>query len=106
LISIGFFLLLNFFAGPQRLPAQARLNRVDRVHAEVAQYRLREVLHQPDALVFDPDLPCTSDVDDLSFAQLLWTTLCARTRLASQAVDSQEKFPTAQVVSGWARSGH
>lgn len=42
---------------------QVMLKRVDGayVNVEVAKYQLREVLRQPDALVFDPDLPHTRD---------------------------------------------
>lgn len=42
---------------------QVTLKRVDGayVNVEVAKYQLREVLRQPDALVFDPDLPHTRD---------------------------------------------
>lgn len=47
---------------------QVTLNRVDGayVNVEVAKYQLREVLHQPGALVFDPDLPHTADYYYLS----------------------------------------
>lgn len=47
---------------------QVQLKRVDGayVNVEVAKYQLREVLRQPDALVFDPDLPHTSDFYYLS----------------------------------------
>lgn len=47
---------------------QAMLKRVDGayINIEVARYQLREVLHQPDALVFDPDLPHTKDFYYLS----------------------------------------
>jgi polar amino acid transport system substrate-binding protein len=42
---------------------QVSLKRVDGayINVEVAKYQLREILHQPDALVFDPDLPHTKD---------------------------------------------
>jgi polar amino acid transport system substrate-binding protein len=42
---------------------QVSLKRVDGayINVEVAKYQLRETLHQPDALVFDPDLPHTKD---------------------------------------------
>lgn len=47
---------------------QVTLKRVDGayVNVEVARYQLREMLHQPDALVFDPDLPHTRDYYYLS----------------------------------------
>lgn len=47
---------------------QVTLKRVDGayVNIEVARYQLREVLHQPDALVYDPGLPHTSDFYYLS----------------------------------------
>lgn len=47
---------------------QVTLKRVDGayVNIEVARYQLREVLHQPDALVFDPALPHTRDYYYLS----------------------------------------
>lgn len=42
---------------------QVSLKRVDGayINVEVAKYQLREMLHQPDSLVFDPDLPHTKD---------------------------------------------
>ncbi|MES2015575.1 MAG: transporter substrate-binding domain-containing protein [Pseudomonadota bacterium] len=42
---------------------QVSLKRVDGayINVEVAKYQLREMLHQPDMLVFDPDLPHTKD---------------------------------------------
>lgn len=42
---------------------QAQLKRVDGayINIEVAKYQLKEVLHQPNSLVFDPDLPHTKD---------------------------------------------
>lgn len=42
---------------------QVSLKRVDGayINVEVAKYQLREMLHQPDSLVFDPDLPHTRD---------------------------------------------
>lgn len=42
---------------------QVSLKRVDGayINVEVAKYQLREVLHQPDSLVFDAGLPHTSD---------------------------------------------
>ena len=47
---------------------QVTLKRVDGayVNIEVAKYQLREVLRQPDALVFDPGLPHTKDYYYLS----------------------------------------
>jgi len=47
---------------------QVTLKRVDGayVNVEVAKYQLRAVLHQPGALVFDPDLPHTRDYYYLS----------------------------------------
>ncbi|MFZ6741983.1 substrate-binding periplasmic protein [Undibacterium sp. JH2W] len=47
---------------------QTMLKRVDGayINIEVARYQLREILHQPDALVFDPDLPHTKDYYYLS----------------------------------------
>lgn len=47
---------------------QVQLKRVDGayINVEVAKYQLREMLHQPDALVFDPDLPHTKDFYYLS----------------------------------------
>lgn len=47
---------------------QAQLKRVDGayINIEVAKFQLKEVLHQPDALVFDPDLPHTKDYYYLS----------------------------------------
>lgn len=47
---------------------QAQLKRVDGayINIEVAKYQLKEVLHQPDTLVFDPDLPHTKDYYYLS----------------------------------------
>lgn len=47
---------------------QAQLKRVDGayINIEVAKYQLKEILHQPDALVFDPDLPHTKDYYYLS----------------------------------------
>ncbi len=47
---------------------QVTLGRVDGayVNIEVARYQLREVLRQPDALVFDPGLPHTKDYYYLS----------------------------------------
>lgn len=42
---------------------QVSLKRVDGayINVEVARYQLRDTLRQPDALVFDPDLPHTRD---------------------------------------------
>ena len=42
---------------------QAALKRIDGayINVEVARYQLREVLKQPDALVFDPELPHIAD---------------------------------------------
>ena len=42
---------------------QVSLKRVDGayINVEVARYQLRATLRQPDALVFDPDLPHTKD---------------------------------------------
>ncbi|MBI1835277.1 MAG: hypothetical protein HYR92_05935 [Burkholderiales bacterium] len=47
---------------------QAQLKRVDGayINIEVAKYQLKEVLHQPGSLVFDPDLPHTKDYYYLS----------------------------------------
>lgn len=47
---------------------QVALKRVDGayVNVEVAKYQLRAMLHQPDALVFDPGLPHTRDYYYLS----------------------------------------
>lgn len=47
---------------------QTSMKRVDGayINVEVAQYQLREVLRQPGALVFDPDLPHTKDFYYLS----------------------------------------
>lgn len=47
---------------------QVSLKRVDGayINVEVAKYQLREMLHQPDALVFDPALPHTKDYYYLS----------------------------------------
>ncbi len=47
---------------------QVTLKRVDGayVNVEVAKYQLRDIMRQPDALVFDPDLPHTSDFYYLS----------------------------------------
>ncbi|UUZ54515.1 hypothetical protein LP419_40425 [Massilia sp. H-1] len=45
-------------------PAQAGLAQAldgAYINVEVAKYQLREMLHQPDSLVFDPDLPHTKD---------------------------------------------
>ncbi len=47
---------------------QAQFKRIDGayINVEVARYQLREVLKQPDALVFDPDLPHIADFYYLS----------------------------------------
>lgn len=47
---------------------QAQLKRVDGayINIEVAKYQLKEVLHQADSLVFDPELPHTKDYYYLS----------------------------------------